>query len=110
MHLLVYYDGSPGAQRGLLAAAGLAKAGLDGVTVLLGSGNQIDAMVENELDVLRKNVEIRYLRFDSANKMNLLKILKAEKNGMLVLGNRKFLDKLPSLDEFLRETEMPPCF
>jgi len=106
VHLFVYYDGSPAAQRGLLAAKALAGAGLDGVTVLLGSGNQIDVTVENQLAALHKDLEIRYLRFDSANKMNLLKVLKAEKNGMLVLGSREFLDKLPSLDEFLLETEM----
>jgi len=109
-HLLVYYDGSPAAQRGLLAAARLARAGMDGITVLIESGNRVDAtLVENELDALLEgeDIEIRYLHFDAANEKDLLRVLKGEKNGMLVLGGREFLDKLPSLDTFLRETGLP---
>ena len=110
VHLLVYYDGSPAAERGLLAAAALARAGMDGLTVLIGSGNHIDAtLVENELGALlgAKDTKIRCVQFDPASEINLLGVLKAEKTGMLVLGGRSLLGRLLSLEIFLRETEMP---
>jgi len=109
-HLLVYYDSSPAAQRGLLAAAMLARAGMDGIAVLVESRNKVDVkQVEKEIDALLDggDIQIRYLPFDASNEENLLRLLKGEKNGVLVLGGRELLDKLPSLDTLLRETELP---
>ena len=109
-HLLVYYDGSPAAQRGLLAAAALARAGMDGMTVLTESGSEVDAMqLEKEVDALLDGdeIEIRYLTFDATGDGNLLNVLKTKKDSILVIGGRELLDKLPSLDTFLCETEIP---
>lgn len=109
-YLLVYYDGSPAAQRGLLAAAKLARAGMDGITVLVGSGNQAGAMrVENEVDSMLDgdDIEVRYHQFNAASETGLLEALNTERNAILVIGGRELLDKLPPLDSFLRQTEMP---
>jgi len=109
-HLLVYYDSSPAAKRALLAAAQLAGAGMDGLTLLVESGSGADAeSIEREVAALLEGmgVEVRYLPFDPDKKDSLLVALKAEKNGVLFLGSRKPLDKLLPLSAFLRETEMP---
>ncbi len=36
-----------------------------------------------------------------------MEVLKTQKSGVLVIGGRELLGKLPPLDIFLRETEMP---
>ena len=104
-HLVVYYDGSPAARRGLLAAMALARAGMDGVTVLAEPGNEADSFLEQELE--RKGVEAHAIYLASAGPQDLLGALKAEKGGILMLGSRKFLNKLPPLGTLLRATEIP---
>jgi nucleotide-binding universal stress UspA family protein len=107
-HLVVYYDGSPAAQRGLLAAVGLARAGMDGITVLVGPQNPVEVMkLEKDVNALLggNDIQIRYRLFDAST--NLLHVLKAEEAGTLVLGSRELLDQLPPLDTFLHEIEMP---
>ncbi len=109
-HLLVYYDSSPAAQRALLAAAQIAEAGMDGLTLLVKSGIGIDKEpIEREVAALLEGMalEVRYLHFDPDKKDSLLVALKAEKNGVLVLGSRKPLQELLPLSAFLSETEMP---
>jgi len=109
-HLLVYYDGSPAAQRGLLAALQLEAAGMDGITLLLdtaGRGNGV--LLQKEIDELtqRRAKNLRYRQIDANDEADLLRALKAEESGLLVLGSREFLKKLPSLDLLLRETDIP---
>jgi len=109
-HLLVYYDGSPAAQRGLLAALQLEAAGMDGITLLLdtaGRGNGV--LLQNEIDELtqRRAKNLRYRQIDANDEADLLRALKAEESGLLVLGSRELLKKLPSLDLLLRETDIP---
>jgi nucleotide-binding universal stress UspA family protein len=105
-HLIVYYDGSREAQRGLLAATGLSRAGIDGITVLVESDREPDPfLIETRL--ANKDIEMRCVYVDAANEAGLLATLRAEKGGILVLGSRALLNRLPTLDTILRETEMP---
>jgi len=103
-HLVVYYDGSSAAQRALLAAIVLAKAGMDGVTVLVEAENEADSFL-SESKTESEDIEIRYVRLDTAE--SLPAVLKAEKGGILVLGERTLLDRLLPLEAFLGDTEMP---
>ena len=105
-HLIVYYDGSREAQRGLLAATGLSQAGIDGITVLVESDREPDPFL-TETRLANKDIEIRCVYVDAANEAGLLATLRAEKGGILVLGSRALLNRLPTLDTILRETEMP---
>ncbi len=53
--LVVYYDGSPAAKRGLLAAQELEDAGMDGITVLLEAANRDEAVtMQNEIETLTR--------------------------------------------------------
>jgi len=106
-HLVVYYDGSAAAQRGLQAAAELARTGMDGITVLAGSGNHFEMELIEEALSDGGEIEIRHRVFDPASKKSLLDALAAERNGILVLGSRELLTKLPPLETFLCEMEMP---
>jgi nucleotide-binding universal stress UspA family protein len=107
--LVVYYDGSPAAKRGLLAALELEDAGMGGITLLLDAENQDYAStLQDEAATLTRGTshKIRYRQLDSGDKTSLLQSLKAEKGGVLVLGSREFLEKLTSLETFMRETDM----
>ncbi len=107
--LVVYYDGSQAAKRGLLAALQLADSGMDGITVLLDAANRDDAiLLQDEIDTLTRGTakKFRYRQIDPHDKASLLRALEAERTGVLVLGGREFLKKLPPLDVLLRETDM----
>jgi len=107
--LVVYYDGSPAAKHGLLAALQLEDAGMDGVTVLLDASNRDDAAVlQEEIATLtpRGIHNLRYRQIDPDDKNSLLRALDGERTGVFVLGSREFLKKLPPLDVLFRETEM----
>jgi nucleotide-binding universal stress UspA family protein len=104
-HLVVYYDGSPAARRGLLAAIALARVGMDGIRVLAEPGNEADSFLRRELG--GKDVEIHIIHLESVGPQDLLGALKAEKGGIFMLGSRKFLNKLPPLGTLLCETELP---
>jgi uncharacterized protein YgbK (DUF1537 family) len=83
---------------------------MDGITVLVGTDDQVDVMkLENDIDALLdgSDIQIRYRLFDASSERDLSRVLKAEEAGTLVLGGRELLDKLPPLDTFLREIEMP---
>ncbi len=112
-HLLVYYDHSQASQRALLAAASLAGFGMDGITVLVASRNKHQAMqAEKEIVALieGRNIDVRYVVFEPDNQESLWDALKAEKDCVLVLGDRKLLDKLPPLDILLHQTEVALLF
>ena len=107
--LVVYYDGSSAAKRGLLAALQLEDAGMDGITVLLDAANRDDAIIlQNEIGTLTRRAthNLGYRQIDPDDKTSLLRILETERTGVLVLGGREFLKKLPPLDVLLRETDM----
>lgn len=106
---VVYYDASPAAKRGLLAAAELAKRGTKTLTLLLAAADQDDALTMRERvnAVLEgKNIEVRYRQIDPQDEVSLLRALKRERPGVLVFGGRELLKKLQPLEELLRETEM----
>jgi nucleotide-binding universal stress UspA family protein len=107
--LVVYYDGSSAAKRGLLAALELEDAGMDGITVLLDAANQDEAaLLQDEIDTLARRAthNLRYRQIDPDDKTSLLRALEAERIGVFVLGGREFLKKLPPLDALLHQTEM----
>ncbi len=109
-HLVVYFDGSPAAQRGLQAAARLARAGLDGIILLVAMNGEAEpSELENQAAAILEggDLEVHTLQFQEAGHGNLLEVLKTQKSGVLVIGGRELLGKLPPLDIFLRETEMP---
>jgi nucleotide-binding universal stress UspA family protein len=107
--LVVYYDGSPAAKRGLLTALQLEDAGMDGITILLDAENRDHAvLLQDEIATLTQRTaqKVRYRQIDPDDKTSLPQALKAERTGVLVLGGREFLKKLTSLDMFPRETDM----
>ncbi len=107
--VVVYYDGSPAAKRGLAAALQLEDAGMDGITVLLDAANPDDAkLLQNEIEALTRRTThtLMYCQIDPNDKASLLRALEPERQGVFVLGGREFLKKLPPLDVLLRETEM----
>jgi nucleotide-binding universal stress UspA family protein len=107
VHLVVYFDGSKPAERALRAARELAEAGLDGVAVLAPSGLAIpDSLTESFL-VNGTPVEIRSRSFDPSSETSLLQALKAESDGILVVGSRDLLRNLPPLQAILCDLEMP---
>jgi len=107
--LVVYYDGSPAAKRGLVAALQLEDAGMDGITVLLDAANHDEATkMQEEINALapRDTHNLRYLQIHPDDKASLLRALETVRTGVFVLGGREFLKKLPPLDVLLRETDM----
>jgi nucleotide-binding universal stress UspA family protein len=107
--LVVYYDGSSAAKRGLLAALQLEAAGMDGVTVLLDAANHDEAIkLQDELNARagRDAQNLRYLQIIPDDKASLLRALETERAGVFVLGGREFLKKLPPLEVLFRETDM----
>lgn len=108
--LLVIYDGSPDAKRRISIAAELARAGVNRVTVLLAVAEKERAeRMRDELDPVLNDTgaEVRYRSFDPKDEATLLRAVKAEGTAVLVLPGRKSLEKLPRLEKFLGESEMP---
>lgn len=107
--LVVYYDGSPAAKRGLLAALQLEDAGMDGIIVLLDAANRDEAIIlQDEIDTLtqRAGHNLQYRQIDPDVKTSVLRLLEAERTGVFVLGGREFLKKLPALEVLLREADL----
>lgn len=107
--LLVYYDGSPAAKRGLFAALQLEDAGMDGITVLLEAANEDNAStLQREIDTLAQTAakKLQYRQIDPDDKTSLPRALEARRTGVLVLGSREFLKKLPPLDVLLCKTDL----
>lgn len=109
VRLVVHYDGSAAARRGLLTAAQLARPGKGGITVLLAAGNRERAStMQDEVDALLegRGIAVRYREIDPRDGMSLFRALQAEQPGILVLGGRELLKKLQSIEERQREIEM----
>lgn len=105
--LVVYYDGSAAAKRGLLAALELEDAGMDGITVLLDAANPDEASrLQDEINGMarRDAHSLRYLQIDPDDKTSMLRALEPERTGLFVLGSREVLKKLPPLDLLSDET------
>jgi nucleotide-binding universal stress UspA family protein len=110
VRLVVYYDGSAAARRGLLAAAQLAKPERNGITVLLAAaGRDRASAMQDEVNALLegKGIEIRFREIDLEDDMSLFRALKAEPPGILVLGGRELLKKLQAIGMLQREIEAP---
>jgi len=107
--LMVYYDGSAAAKRGLLAALELEDAGMDGITALLEAASRDEAAkLQDQINTLarRDTHTFRFIQINADDEAGLLRALGTERSGMLVLGGREVLKKLPPLDVLSRETEM----
>lgn len=107
VHLVVYFDASKSAERALRAARELAEAGLDGIAILVPSGLAIPALLIEPFSVNGVPIEIRTCLFDPSNEASLLRVLKAERDGVLVVGSRDLLRNLPPLQAILCDLEMP---
>jgi hypothetical protein len=87
----------------------LEEAGMNGITFLLEAASREQAeLLQDEIEALApRNGKIRrYRPLDPNDKASLLHALEKEGNGLLVLGGRELLKRLPPLDEFLGGTEM----
>ena len=108
-HLLVLYDGSAAARRQMSFAAGLASAGANRITVLLASVDQkrVGEWKEELKGLLGgSGADITYRSFDPKDDAALVRAIKAEKEGVLLLAGRIFLEKLRNLESYLDESEM----
>jgi len=109
MKLLVYYDGTSAAKRGLLAAAQFAVPDSSGITVLIDTAHPElakRAQVEASVLVQGKGISVSYRPVDSRDESSLLRAVSEEQPGILVLGSRTLLKKLSFLETFLRESEI----
>jgi len=110
MHLAVYYDDSPAAERALLAAVQLARVGVKDVTVLIAATDRQSAKrLRSQVDSLLQasGTQVRYRQFDPNDKLSLLRALREEPSEILVLGSRESVRKVQTLESLLREIEMP---
>jgi len=108
-NLLVLYDGSPAAKRRISIAAELAGAGANRITVLIAAADEKNAeRMQQEFEALLagSGAEVCYRSFDPKDEAALVRALKAEREGVLVLPGRKALEALPDLESYLDESEM----
>jgi nucleotide-binding universal stress UspA family protein len=107
--LVVYYDGSPGAKRGLLAAARLSQAGMDGIVVFVSTRNvKPAAELQEEASHLLKQADVmaRYRLTDLKDEIGLLCALKEEHAGTVILGGRDAIEKFQRLEQSLRNAKV----
>jgi nucleotide-binding universal stress UspA family protein len=107
VHLVVYFDASKSAERALRAARELAEARLGEIAILAPSGLAIPASLIQPFSANGASIEIRTRSFDASNEASLLRALKAERDGVLVVGSRDLLHNLPPLQAILCDLEMP---
>jgi len=106
--LLVRYDGSSASRLAVLAAARLASPETNSLTVLLAAPDrERAAQLQLEVGALveGKNIPIRYRQIDLEDGETLLRAVREEKAGVLVLGSRNLLRDPAVLEALLRETE-----
>ncbi|MBZ5703593.1 MAG: universal stress protein [Acidobacteriia bacterium] len=106
--VLVCYDGTAATQRAVRVAAQLAKAGCSRVTALLLAE---DAESERRLKeqaggLLRENkLQVRFRAADPRDEAALLRTIKSEEAGVLVLGGKTRFFKPDALELLLREVD-----
>jgi len=108
--LLVYFDGSAAARRAILLSGQLVESSKRGMTVLVAAGGQESALkLQQEVEALLKGqgIQVRYRRIDSEDESGLIRALRGEEAGILVLGSRELLQKHRPVEAVLRESEMP---
>jgi len=108
-HLLILYDGSAAAKERISVAAELVRAGANRITVLIPAADSQSAQpIQQELETLLADsgADIQYRSFDPADETALIRAVKAERAGVLVLPGRKSLENLPDLESYLGESEM----
>lgn len=105
LRLLVYYDGSPASKKALLVAAHLAKSGAKGITIFVSKANHIKhAEIGQALE--GQSLQIRYRSVDPEKPVSLLRAVKEEEPGMLVLANRQLKEQPAAFEALLREVEL----
>jgi hypothetical protein len=90
-----------------------ARAGANRITVLIGAADPQSAeQMRQEVEALLagSGAEIDYRSFDPADEAALLRAVKAERAGVLVLPARKSLERLSDLESYLDESEMSLLF
>lgn len=103
--LLVYYDGSAASKTALLFAVKLD--GAKGITVLVNAADYEDKLQEIRNLLRGRDIEVRCRRIDMVEKSNLLRAMKEERAGMLVLASRQLLEDSEAFEALLREVEAP---
>lgn len=107
VHLIVFFNGTQAAERGIAVARELAGAGMDGITVLAPSGTVLPSSFGSVRSADGSPLPTRSRIFDPSSDRNLLRALQAERGGVLVLGGRELLTSLPPLEAILFDLEMP---
>lgn len=108
--VLVTFDGSPAAWQALLAAARLARASGDELSVLLLSDTPetVNGLKDEVSAWLRKRgLKAHYSWLPEATVNSLIKLVQAAANCVLVLGGENPLLEADSIQELLDETDCP---
>ena len=106
--LLVVCDGTAASKRRIGIAAELARAGSNRITVLIAAADQRGAeRMQQELEarLAGSGAEVRYRSFNPKDESGLLRAVKAERAGVLVLPGRLFVEQLHDLENYLDESE-----
>jgi nucleotide-binding universal stress UspA family protein len=106
---LVYYDGSAAAKRAVRAAVQLAN-GAGGLTILVAAATPelVRAATDDIAPLIeRKNLTVTFRQVAPNDETSLLRVLREEKPGLLILGSREPFRKLQSLEALLRESRTP---
>ena len=108
--LAAYFDGSPAAQRALLTAAQLARAGGGRITVFVAApGLEQAAALQNRAAALLKDTRLAvgYRRVTPGDEASLHEALAVERPGLLVMATRGPFRTRESLEKLLRDIDAP---
>lgn len=107
LRLLVYYDGSPASKNAFLVTAKLARAGANGITVLVSTADYEHKLEEIQNLLQGQALEVRCRRIDLGEEMSLLRAVKKEGAVLLVLAGRQLLKASKAFEALLREVQVP---
>jgi nucleotide-binding universal stress UspA family protein len=101
----VYYDDSPAAVRALAVAAVLAQEA-PSIMILIPAGDR-EHFLEHEISRTLQGIAapVRFRTIGRQDKASLLRALRLEEPGLLILGSREPLGE--SVEEFLRKSRIP---